>query len=504
MPKMKTFLFWTFLSILLFSLLRCEEEKEKKTGRLLAETYCGSCHLVPEPGDLTRQLWSTEVLPLMGAFLGVYEGKSRNAYLKSAEESAYLQQVYPSEATIDSADWAAIKRYYVEEAPDRLPLPEADPEIRPLTQFTVKPVVDNLPDRLSPFTTMLTVDIPNDRIYAGGRVGRRGVLRSFNLNHQLLEQRPLNSPPAAILKGNQELLQMGSLTPSDLPTGQLTQLTDTAAKAPLLDSLLRPLALVAIDLNLDGKSEKVVAEYGNMTGRLTAFAPDASESILANTPGAIRLRKADLNKDGQEDLLVLFAQGDERIVLYLAQSGTPTGKTIMRFPPSYGSADLKVVDFDQDGDLDILYVNGDNYDYQPEPKPYHGIRLLENDGALNFTETWFYHLDGAYGVEVDDFDGDGDYDLAAIAYFVPPAKRSIYSFVYLEQTRSLRFRRYGIRKDVNQYFMCMTKADVDQDGDQDLLLGNFAGYLPDGATAQKRLSQDTPTYLFLENQSDGD
>lgn len=49
-------------------------------------------------------------------------------------------------------------------------------------------------------------------------------------------------------------------------------------------------------------------------------------------------------------------------------------------------------DFNGDGKLDIVYVNGDNFDYSRVLKPYHGIRILENDGKNNFHERYFFRF----------------------------------------------------------------------------------------------------------------
>src|SRR5256885_11339685 len=65
-------------------------------------------------------------------------------------------------------------------------------------------------------------------------------------------------------------------------------------------------------------------------------------------------------------------------------------------------------DFNGDGKPDILYVNGDNFDYSRVLKPYHGIRILENDGHNNFAERDFFPVYGAAQAVVADFDKDGD------------------------------------------------------------------------------------------------
>jgi hypothetical protein len=434
----------------------------------------------------------------MGAFYGIYEGKLRQSYLKNEAEAAYIGQVYPLSPLMDSLEWVAIRDYFVAGAEDVLELTEAPTTLLIMDQFKVHPIAGPPGESRRPLTTMIATDPELGQIYAGGQVGKQGVLHRYSSDHQHLSSLPTATPPVAYNDQLQSFLEIGSLVPSDLPLGRLQSLADTSLRI-LLDSLRRPLNVISIDLNLDGQPETVVAEYGNMTGRLRAY-PEMGEAYnLTETPGAIRLRAADLNEDGQEDLIVLFAQGDERIDVFYASENGPKRQNLLRFPPSYGSSDLELADYDEDGYLDLIYSNGDNYDYQPIPKPYHGIRIFENRGNNEFSEAWFYPMDGAYGVEADDFDGDGDIDLAAIAYFIPPAKRSIYSFVYLEQEDKGKFQPFGFEKSTGQHFICLTKADTDQDGDQDLLIGNFSNYLPDGGASGFGNASTSPVYLWLEN-----
>jgi len=40
-------------------------------GRRLAAMHCQSCHLFPEPDLLTREVWERDILPRMGARLGM-------------------------------------------------------------------------------------------------------------------------------------------------------------------------------------------------------------------------------------------------------------------------------------------------------------------------------------------------------------------------------------------------------------------------------------------------
>lgn len=129
------------------------------------------------------------------------------------------------------------------------------------------------------------------------------------------------------------------------------------------------------------------------------------------------------------------------------------------------------------------------------------MRIYTNDGDAKFEETFFREVDGAYGVEVNDFDGDGDQDIAMIAYFVPPSTRQFTSFLYLEQTDDLEFKATGFIKKIDQHFLRMTSGDIDRDGDTDLLLANFSPYMPE-INQFGFFSGASPVYLVLRNSSE--
>src|SRR5690606_36390588 len=84
----------------------------------------------------------------------------------------------------------------------------------------------------------------------------------------------------------------------------------------------------------------------------------------------------------------------------------------------YGSSELELADVDQDGQLDLIYTNGDAFDYaRPGPRPWHGIQWLRNRGAGRFTLHRVGDLAGAYSPCAADLDGNGTIALLAVSGF---------------------------------------------------------------------------------------
>jgi hypothetical protein len=200
----------------------------------------------------------------------------------------------------------------------------------------------------------------------------------------------------------------------------------------------------------------------------------------------------------------LFAQGDEGIFLFHNEGGGEfREEQILQFPPTYGSTDFELADFNGDAALDIIYTAGDNADYRPVMKPYHGVRIYLNKGGYEFEQAYFFHMNGAYGATADDFDDDGDLDIAAISFFPDYARSPEESFVYLENKGDLTFEPSTFENSDMGRWLVLDSGDADGDGDPDLLLGSFSAlqlgtsYVPE-ATA-KQWTQEGPSTVLLEN-----
>ncbi len=128
-------------------------------------------------------------------------------------------------------------------------------------------------------------------------------------------------------------------------------------------------------------------------------------------------------------------------------------------------------DFNNDGKLDILYVNGDNFDYSRVLKPYHGVRILENDGKNRFVERYFFPVYGAARAAVADFDRDGDLDILVTSNFADFQRHPERGIMFLKNTGSHRFEPYAFTIASGSQWNLMATGDLNKDGWLDVIIG---------------------------------
>jgi hypothetical protein len=199
----------------------------------------------------------------------------------------------------------------------------------------------------------------------------------------------------------------------------------------------------------------------------------------------------------------LSSQGDEGVTIFYQKEKLKfDAKKVIRFSPIYGSSWFELIDYDGDGDQDIITVNGDNADETYIQKPYHGMRIHINDGNNVYEEKYFYSMNGATRVIAKDFDDDGDFDMALLSTFPDYENSPEYVFVYLENKSPMNFEFQAFTlNDINigKWFL-MDSGDVDKDGDEDIILSSFTyGFSSAPEELTKKWNESTVDLLVLKN-----
>ena len=491
------------LAIVCATLQGCDRLHQSK-GEQLARNHCGACHMFPEPTLLDKKTWESRVLPEMAVRVGVRTPQS------AFKDPFQSQDTASASTPLSDGDWQRIVAYYRDHAPESLPpqsLP-ARPRLDPAF-FSTGPFLPSMES--SGIITLLKADSALGRIFVGDAARRS--LQVFDWNRRRLAELSLGSPPTDVIADTTRLLvlESGILSPNDDPKGRLAQYDVVRADSlrfdrVLIDSLYRPVLVQRYDFDKDGVGEFLICEFGNNRGRLALYKADGAtytRHVLDPSPGAIRFEIRDMTGDGAPDIVALFAQGNERIELFVNDGrgnfpGPP--RILARFPPVYGSMYFTLADFNGDGRPDILYVNGDNFDYSRIAKPYHGVRILENDGHNNFRERYFFPIYGAARAEVADFDGDGDLDILVTSNFAEAAHEPDQGITYLENTGRLTFQPYEFTAAAGNQWNLAAIADLDRDGSPDVIIG--AMNLESVASYQQGFGQrssSTPL-LVLQNR----
>ncbi len=210
---------------------------------------------------------------------------------------------------------------------------------------------------------------------------------------------------------------------------------------------------------------------GTFTERILKLYPDTSREDM----GSVFF---DADNDGDQDLYVVSGGNESKIIsdcyqdrLYINDgSGNFALSNALPTITSSGSR-VKAADYDNDGDLD-LFVGGRQVPGQ-YPKPADSYILknqLQENGTLTFTttnETVLKHLGMVTDAVWTDYDQDNDLDLIVTGIWMP--------ITFLENTNgnfTNSTQKVGLQ-NTEGWWYSISKDDIDNDGDDDYVLGNL-------------------------------
>ena len=280
------------------------------------------------------------------------------------------------------------------------------------------------------------------------------------------------------------------------PDSEVSFHSESAYPPPEFGQMFTNVQLV--DINQDNKLDVVAcdARRGIVVNLIRQADGTWVESVLNSDyliSAPSHATPIDLDQDGDLDFVVaalggiMPTNGFVGRVFWLNNTGDGY-ETVELLRDVRRVTDVQPGDFDGDGDTDLVVaVFGGLLQGQ--------ILWLENNGNQEFTDYELMTVSGTIHVPVEDFDGDGDLDVAAI---VTQEEEEVWIFendgtglndaVIHRVYTSWNFDLGGAG---------MTSCDLDQDGDKDLLVS-----LGDNLELINNFPQPWHGCLWLENKGD--
>lgn len=259
------------------------------------------------------------------------------------------------------------------------------------------------------------------------------------------------------------------------------------------------------DVNGDGLTDVFFGNAKDSPAALFVQLPGGSfrptnQKLWDESAGAEDLGASFFDADGDGDLDLYVASGGnefsagnfalkDRLYLNDGRGNFTDTKTVQPAGRLESSSCVKAADFDGDGDLDLFVgVRVLPFYYGVPPNSY----LLQNDGNGNFTDVTDQLAPSLrkVGMVTDavwlDADGDGDQDLALTGEWMPVK-------LFLNEGGKLNEHPYPALQQTSGWWNCLEAADVDNDGDMDLIAGGH------GLNSRFRASEEKPISCYIND-----
>lgn len=304
--------------------------------------------------------------------------------------------------------------------------------------------------------------------------------------------------------GDLDLLvaSMGMIRPNNDKIGTVVVLENlgdqTFRRHDLISNIARVTDIRAADFDGDGDIDLVVGQFGYSQGEIRWMENlgnwEFQSHGLLSLSGTVHTPVADIDQDGDMDIIALVSQEWEEIHLFENDgTGNFTNRIIWASTnEDYGSSGLQLIDLDRDGDLDIIYTNGDGFDYaKPGPRPWHGIQWLENRGQGFFKFHRVSDYPGAYSPVAVDLNGDSFLDLLAVASVNNWHDPETVSMMAWINDGNQRFTAVPLA-NTPTHLIVAKAADLDGDGVPEIVTGGLHAYPPYGNLSRVTIWRQRP------------
>lgn len=253
-------------------------------------------------------------------------------------------------------------------------------------------------------------------------------------------------------------------------------------------------ATTIADLNGDGKEDiffggskgkKAAIYFQNATGfSKKGFSAIEKDSIFEDASVAI----GDFNNDKTNDIYVASGGGENasnlQDRLYLNKDNQFLNTVLPKL--TQNASVVKAFDYDKDGDLDIFVGNNSiNNRFGSMPDCY---LLNNNKGVFTIVQNKVFEKIGMVTDAVfTDFNKDGKIDLIVVGEWMKPTFFANKNGKFTDVTATV------FPEKSNGLWQSVLSFDIDHDGDEDYLVGNW------GMNSKFKASQDFPMKMYYDD-----